>query len=294
MPDRGRRFLRTFLAVVGLAVIALLVMVAALAATSSPLPAHRYLTADRPLIIAHRGGRAVGPEHTLFTFGRAVEIGVDVLEVDVRQTRDGSLVLLHDPVVESTTDGRGPVDEITLAALKKLDAGYRWQGPDETYPFRGGGFTVATLEEAFASFPEVAFNLELKTDDPELADAVCACVREYQMQEKVLVVSFHADAVERFKDSCPEVVTAATASEITWFYLLNLVGMSSAFHPGGHALQVPTKLVDESFVTNAGNHNVAVHVWTVNDPDDMRRLLAMGVHGLITDDPERMRNILSR
>ncbi len=288
------RLLRLFLGVAGTALVGLLLTISLLSATSNPLPDHRYLTADRPLIMAHRGGRVVGPENTLFTFGRAVEMGADVLEVDVRGTRDGSPVLLHDAVVESTTDGNGQVNEITLEELKKLDAGYHWQGPDGSHPFRGAGLTVATLEEALATFPEIMFNLELKTDDPDLADRVCACVREFGMQEKVLVASFHADALAHFGDSCPDVVTAATSTETAWFYLLNMVGMSSAFHPRGWALQVPRKLVDESFVTSAGNHNVAVHVWTVNDPDDMHRLLAMGVDGLITDDPLRLRQILSR
>ena len=294
MGSRRRRYVRLFLGALGLVVVGSLVAVAVLAATSHPLPTHRYLTADRPLIMAHRGGRAVGPESTLFTLGRAAEMGVDVLEVDVRQTRDGVLVLMHDPVVDSTTDGKGPVSETTLAEIKKLDAGYQWQAADGTFPFRGAGLTVATMEEAFALFPEELFNVELKTADPALADAVCDCVREFQMQAKVLIASFHTDGVERFRSSCPEVATGATASETTWFYLLNLVGMTAAFHPDGHALQVPKRMVDRDFVTNAGNHNVAVHVWTVNDPDDMRRFLEMGVDGLITDDPGRMRQLLPR
>ena len=291
---RGRSLPRLILRVLGLALVIFLLVIALLALTSQPLAPHRYVTADSPLIIAHRGGRAVGPENTLATFEKAVGLGVDVLEVDVRHTADGALVLHHDTVVDETTEGTGPVGEFTLDELKKLDAGYRWKAPDGSFPFRGADLEIATLEEAFAAFPEQRFNVELKRPEAALADAVCDCVRAFQMQERVLVASFHSKAVERFREVCPEVASAATPWETAWFFALNLLGLSSAFHPTGLAFQVPPRLVVRDFIANAGNHNVAVHVWTVNDPDEMRRLLQLGVDGLITDRPENAREIIDR
>lgn len=289
-----RRLLRPFLGVVGLVAVSILLLTAGLAATSEPLPPHRYLTADSPLVMAHRGGRALGPESTLFTLGRAAGLGVDVLELDVRLTADGEPVLLHDATVDAPTDGNGPVGQFTLLKLKQLDAGYRWQAADGGFPFRGAGLTVATLEEAFATFPRQLFNLELKADDPELAAAVCASVRDSGMQEQTLVASFHGEAVKHFRRVCPDVLTAATAGEVAWFVLLESVGLAGAFHPEGRAFQVPERLVDEEFVQSARSHNVAVHVWTVNEPAAMRRLLRWRVDGIITDHPDSLIALLER
>ena len=274
--------------------MSILLVTAWLPATSAPLPPHRYLTADSPLVMAHRGGRALGPESTLFTLGRAVELGVDVLELDVRLSADGEPVLLHDAMVDATTDGSGPVGQFALLELKQLDAGYRWRAADGGLPMRGAGLTVATLEEAFATFPRQLFNLELKGDDPPLAAAVCASIRDFGMQERVLVASFHGDAVEHFRRLCPDVVTAATAGEVAWFLLLESLGMAGAFHPEGSAFQVPEILVDEEFVQSARDHNVAVHVWTVNEPSAMRRLLRWRVDGIITDHPDSLLALLDR
>ena len=112
-------------------------LIAAAIRSSEPQPLHPYFAAPDFLVIAHRGGRALGPEHTLQTFRRAVDLGVDVLEMDVRLSADGELVLHHDRTVDQTTDGSGPVESLTRAQLQSLDAGYRWQDGDGNYPFRG-------------------------------------------------------------------------------------------------------------------------------------------------------------
>ena len=95
-------------------------------ALARPIPDHLYFKPDKFLAIAHRGGRSLGPENTLYTFTRAVELGTDVLEMDLQTTSDGALVILHDREVDRTTNGTGAVDSFTLSDLKKLDAGFRW------------------------------------------------------------------------------------------------------------------------------------------------------------------------
>ena len=106
---------------------------------SQPLPPNAFNQGGEPLIMAHRGGRSLGPENTLYTFSRAVELKVDVLEIDVRLTGDGAIVLVHDRTVDSTTGRSGRVDSFTLAELRKLDAGYRWNAPgDSTFPTGSG------------------------------------------------------------------------------------------------------------------------------------------------------------
>jgi glycerophosphoryl diester phosphodiesterase len=96
-------------------------------ALARPIPNHPYFKADEFLVIAHRGGRSLGPENTVYTFKRALELGTDVLEMDLQTTGDGALVVLHDREVDRTTNGKGAVDSFTLSELKKLDAGYRHQ-----------------------------------------------------------------------------------------------------------------------------------------------------------------------
>ena len=121
---------------------------------AEPAASHSYFNSDRFLVIAHRGGRSLGPESTLYTFKRAVEIGVDVIEIDAHTTKDGHLVIIHDDTVNRTTSGKGTVNSLTLKELQSLDAGYHWS-PDNgrTYPLRGHGLTVPTLAEATGTHP---------------------------------------------------------------------------------------------------------------------------------------------
>lgn len=248
--------------------------------------------------MAHRGGAGLGPEHTIPIFKLALALGVNVLEMDVRQTRDGVLVCLHDPTVDRTTNGNGRVSDLRLAELKQLDAGYRWTAPgDTTYPFRGQGFTVPTLKEVFETFPEQRMVIEIKQQSPPLAPALCNTLRDFDKTDQVLVASFRADAMEEFRTACPQVATAASAPEVLWFYTLQKLYLGAAYQPSAQALQVPEywgplRLVDPRFVQEAGNHNMAVHVWTVDETADMRRLLEWGVNGLITNHPERLLYLL--
>ena len=188
-PGRGRilRYLPLLPAL-----YALTSLIAALR-PSGPLPPHPYFAGPDFLVIAHRGGRALGPEHTLKTFRRAADLGVDVLEMDVRLSADGELVLHHDRTIDRTTDGSGPVDSLTLAQLKALDAGYRWRDEDPNHPFRGQGYRLATLAEVFEAFPDQRMLIEIKPSDPGVAVALCGSVRGAGMQDKVTVASFHTD-----------------------------------------------------------------------------------------------------
>jgi len=130
---------------------------------AEPIADHKYFNPDGFMVIAHRGGRSLGPESTLFTFQRAADLGVDVLEIDILSTKNGKLVVIHDDTVNRTTDGKGTVANFTLAELKKLDAGFRWS-PDSgrTYPMRGKGLTVPSLAEVFTAFPKIHINIEIK------------------------------------------------------------------------------------------------------------------------------------
>ena len=129
---------------------------------------------SRPLVFAHRGGGGLYPENTLEAFKYSVSMGVDVLELDVHSTSDGTLVVMHDSQVDRTTNGSGQVNQMTLVQLKKLDAGYGFT-PDggKTYPYRGRGITIPTLQEVFDALPDKTFNIEPKQAEPSITKPLC-------------------------------------------------------------------------------------------------------------------------
>jgi len=252
----------------------------------------------RPLVIAHRGGAGLWPENTLHAFGQAAALGADVIETDARLTADGALVLVHDETVNRTTDGAGRVRELTLADIKKLDAGHRFT-PDggRTHPFRGRGLTVPTLQEAFALPGGLRFNIEPKEDSPALVAALCGAIREHRVAERVVVAAFRHSTLEQFRRACPEVATAASASEASGFLARYKAGLSASYSPAMQALQVPEYaggmlVLTREFVEAAHARNLHVHAWTVNSAEDMRRLLSVGVDGIMTDYPDRLLEIL--
>jgi glycerophosphoryl diester phosphodiesterase len=249
---------------------------------------------DRLWVIAHRGGRGLWPESTRYAFEHAAALGVDVIEFDLRLSKDAVPVILHDPTVDRTTDGSGPVTDLTIGQLKQLDAGYRWT-PDggRSHPMRGKGLEIPTLQEVFSRLPHMRMNIELKSDEPLLPEALCAAVRDHRMSERVLVAAFRRRPLERFRRACPEVATSAASVEVQVFWGLQYLGLGAVYAPSARALQVPEwygniRVVTPGFLRAAHRQNLKVHVWTVNAPEAMRRLAAMGVDGLITDYPDRL------
>ncbi|UCG14034.1 MAG: glycerophosphodiester phosphodiesterase [Deltaproteobacteria bacterium] len=261
---------------------------------------HSYFAPDQgnPLVIAHRGGAGLWPENTIYAFERSAEMGVDVLETEIYSTADSALVLMHDSTVDRTTDGTGSINDFTVQTLKELDAGYTWT-PDggETFPFRGRGISVPTLQEVFTAFPNMRINIDIKQVEPPLAVVLCDTIRTFGMADKVLVASFNWKAIGEFRRECPEVATSACVMEVSYFFLMNLLFLGSAHTPVYHALQVPEyrggiHLLTKRFVDAAHRLNLRVHAWTINAVQDMQRLLSLGVDGIITDYPDRLISLL--
>ncbi|HEX8559765.1 MAG TPA: glycerophosphodiester phosphodiesterase [Pyrinomonadaceae bacterium] len=271
--------------------------------TGEAVAEHAYFKGDAPgrtLVIAHRGGAGLWPENTLYAFERAAALGADVVETDVRATSDGELVVIHDSTVERTTDGAGRVSALTLAELKRLDAAFRFT-PDggRSFPLRGRGVTVSTLREVFDALPRLRFNIEPKQADPPVVAALCRLIRERDMTTRVLVAAFSDSTMERFRRECPEVATSASTSEVASFLALQRAGLGRSYSPRMQALQTPesaagARLLTEDLLRAAHERNLRVHVWTVNAEDDMRRLAALGVDGVMTDYPDRLLKVLGR
>lgn len=255
----------------------------------------------RPLVIAHRGGAGLWPENTLYAFERAAAMGVDVLETDMHSTGDGALVLIHDPTVDRTTNGSGPVNHLTLNQLKALDAGYYWsEDGGRSFPFRGRGITVPTVEEVFSAFPEMRINIDIKQVRPSVADQLCRLILDFGMLERVMVASFNSSILREVRKLYPQVATSAGKSEVRLFYALSLLSPRAAFLPAGcYALQVPIarkglRLITKRFLTSARLRNLQVHAWTVNSGPQMEWLLRLGVEGIVTDYPDRLLALLGR
>lgn len=268
----------------------------------APVAEHKYFANDagRPLVIAHRGGAGLWPENTLYAFERAAASGVDVIETDVRATSDGELVIFHDESVARTTDGAGPLDALTLAELKRLDAAYRFTTDGgKSFPLRGQGVTVPALREVFAALPHMRFNIEPKSGTPSLAAPLCRLIRESEMTGRVLVASFTGSTLAEFRRECPEVATSAATGEAMSFLSLYEAGLAASYSPAMQALQIPERagglrVLTRDFVEAAHARNLRVHAWTINDEGDMRRLIDTGVDGIMTDYPDRLMRVLGR
>lgn len=270
---------------------------------SQPISDHPFFRPDdQLLVIAHRGGAGERPENTMIAFQHAVDIGVDALEMDVHSSSDGVLVVIHDDTVDRTTNGSGRVSDLPFAELQALDAGYNWS-PAETesveYPFRGGDAKIPAFEEVLTAFPDMRMVIEIKQETPSIVQPLCDLLRAHNVQQQVIVGSFHPAALYAFREVCPEVATSAVEEEIRPFFILNQVGLTRAYAPSMHAFQVPEysgslHVVTQSFVDSAHAHNIAVQTWTINDEAGMRRMIELGVNGIITDYPTRLIALLGR
>ncbi len=266
----------------------------------------------RVIAYAHQGGAWEAPSSTLHAIATALAAGATGIELDVHATADGRLVVTHDPTVDRTTDRAGAIADLTWDELARMDNAYWWTpgadvspglGPD-AYPFRGRApkdhrFGIALLEEVLEEFPGVVLNLDIKQTAPVVTpyeEALAALLRRFNRVDDVIVASFLDPATEAFSTFAPEVPTSAGTAAVAAFYQAVQAGETPA--PLVHvALQVPARfgdmtLVDRRFVEVAHEQGLAVHVWTVEEEDEMRDLCALGVDGIFTDRPTALVGVL--
>lgn len=264
-------------------------------------PRRPYLTHDRPLFFAHRGGSLLAPENTLVAFEKGVGFGADALELDIQTTSDGELVVIHDPTVDRTTNGSGPVAAFSLAELQKLDAGYRFSTDDgQTFPFRDQGITIPTLRDVMERFPALRINLDLKESSIAREKRLWQLIQDLRAEDRMLVASgdIHPPIV-RFRKLCGgRVATSASAWEIRKFVFAVYGRVARFLRPAYDALQVPeswqgTRIIFPAMLAAARWHGLDVHVWTVDDRPSMDRLLAMGVDGIMSDRPDILAEALA-
>jgi len=286
----------------GILAIIILAILAVFLIITPDAPSKKYYTnIHRPLVIAHQGGDGILPGDTMSAFENAVKIGADVLEMDAHITKDSQIVLMHDERVDRTTNGTGLIEDLTLDQLKGLDAAYRWSNDGgQTFPYRGQGIHVPTLDELFQKFPQMRYVIEIKLTQNPIDKPLCELIRKRNMQDKVVIASFHDVAMQNFRKTCPEVATSASRGEVTKFVLLGKVFLSGLIAPQYQSIQPPydpseslnIPIMTKRFIREAHAKNLAVEPWTVDDPTLMKQYIAWGVDGIMTDRPDLMIQVL--
>lgn len=231
------------------------------------------------IVTAHRGASGLAPENTLAAFQKAIEFGADYSELDVTMTKDGEIILLHDDTLERTTNDSGNVWDHTFEELRQLDAG-SWFGPEFARE------KLPTLDEVIDLVDgKMKLNIEIKVSghEPGIAEKVVETVRDKGFTKQCIITSFDRATVERVMEIAPEITVGFIFSEEQSF---------DVFKAKWPILSVKHKLVDEDFMEKAKASGRQVHVWTVNEEKDMRRFVALGVDGIITNFPNRLVQVL--
>ncbi|NHJ04863.1 MAG: glycerophosphodiester phosphodiesterase [Candidatus Heimdallarchaeota archaeon] len=281
----------------------------------SPVP---FLKGDKPLVMAHRGDSANVPENTLQAYQDAFDLKVDVIETDLRITKDDNIIFFHDRKVNRTTEGRGAVKSFTLKQIKKLDQGYNFKGIGElkdTYPFRERGFQIQSLEEILNLFPNMRFNMDIKDRDPRVPGVLAHKLKELDAEDRVMIGSFHDKQLQRFR---LQSAAPTSAGPLEVWHFRQKIRKWIKDNPNVHysidacleqeevlgepvpyfALQIPEKVFllrifqSPRFFEVAHMLGIAIHVWTVNDPGHMFRLLDWGVDGIFSDNPKLLQEIV--
>jgi glycerophosphoryl diester phosphodiesterase len=246
-----------------------------------------YADGARPGVIAHRGFSARYPENTLGSISAAIELGADMVEIDVTVTADGHVVVIHDETLDRTTDGQGLVSDHTLEEIRRLDAG-SW------FDQQFDGETIPTLDEVLLlTSGKTLLNIEIKPEavDFEVAAKVVALVRAQSMIDQVVVSSFAPMALRQVFDIAPEITTASLFNKDLHRNRdpIDIVG-----EVGASALHIGDRHLTPKVLQSCREHEIPVAVYTVNSTERMRDLIEVGVHAVFSDHPDQMLKFLAR
>jgi glycerophosphoryl diester phosphodiesterase len=262
---------------------------------------HTFFDVARPVVIGHRGAAGDCPENTLLSFETALASGAQILESDIHLSSDGFPILLHDPALERTSNGFGLAAQSTWAELRELDAGGQFKNDSGDNPFLGMGLGIPSLEEAFERFPDARFNLEIKCPGDVGIRATLDLVERFDRSDRTLLAAGEDDIMRDLRAAlATHPATPAMGASLQEIIASVASAVNDSPMPDGvMALQIPATfadnpLVTRAFVDHAHAHAVQVHVWTINDLDEIAALLDLGVDGIITDHPGRMHDWLGR
>ena len=267
---------------------------------------------EKPLVMAHGGGKELNPENTWMSFNYAMELGVDCLEMDLRMTKDGILITHHNEDIDDYTLETGLVHDYTYEELSSFNFGYYFKDLDGNYPYRelsddelkqyDGLLIPATVEEIFQKWGDsILYCIEIK-DDEELgkqaADELLRLIEKYEVEAVVCIASFHKEIADYFSSIAPDtIVTSFDLTTATDFVKANYIGYGFFTDYVHEGFQLPTEKynipLDLGYLIYKIHHNdMFVHYWTIDDPEEMRELIEKGCDGIITDRPDLMIQVL--
>ena len=244
------------------------------------------------LVVAHRGADAVAPENTMEAYRLAVEMGADAVELDVHLTADGKLALMHDETVERTTNMTGSIASMTMKQLRTADAGYRFEAPDGSFPFRGKGLKVPTLPEVLTWLP-AGTGLVVEVKARAATAPTIAALRSSRVREAgaVSIISFDERVIEESRELDPEIPTGyllVPSQPIEAALIYAVEHGHAAVHPWDGDLGLDPSAILQ--VATAYGRLMGCYV--VNDPERMQQLAALGLWGFVTDAPDVGRQAL--
>jgi glycerophosphoryl diester phosphodiesterase len=219
-------------------------------------------------VLGHRGCAGIEPENTMRAFKRAMDLGVDFIELDVRKSRDKKLVVIHDDKVDRTTNGNGYVRDLTLEGMRKLDA--------------GKGEKIPSLEEAIDLLKEGKQRIAIEIKEPDTLDGIVKIVMEEGLSNKVIIVSFWHNVLKRIKEIEPELKTGAI------FVGRPVDTVSIAKAAQSELLCLKHKFIDEEVVVECHENDIGVNAWVVNEIEDIERMKELGVDIISSDYPDRV------
>ena len=253
-----------------------------------------YLAAEYPLRFAHRGSRILWPENTWHAFDAAVEeLGYRYIETDVQVSRDGVVVVFHDETLERTTNGTGKVADWDWEDLATLDAAYTFSPDGDDFPLRGTGVGISRLDDTFERYPDTYFNIDLKAKGA--AWGVAEVIARTSRHDTVMVGSFSDRKLARFRRITKgAVATSAGPQAAMSMYAASRLGKTVHLAPSAYQLPplIRGAAVDGRMVRSVHAADAQIHVWTINEPQEMHRLLDLGVDGIVTDRPDLLNDVV--
>ena len=251
------------------------------------------------MVFAHRGGMGLFPENTIIAFENAEKLGVDVLEIDVHPTKDGKVVVIHDDSIDRTTNGKGRISEFTYEELEKFDAAYNFSLDNgKTFPYRGKGIKIPLLSDVLSQFQNMKISIEIKETDGKIEEKVIELIKNYKMEDKVIIASEEFEILKKIREINPEIATSMSEKEVRSFYTSFVTYILLNFYkPKADALSIPPEaegrtLANKNFINSSHKKGLKIFVWTINEEEEMRELIKFGVDGIITDYPDKLIEIL--
>ncbi len=234
----------------------------------------------------------MAPENTRPAFEFARKHSADILELDVRLSRDRELMVIHDDTVDRTTNGTGKVADMSASAISALDAGYRFyfEGEQKT-AFRGSGVVIDRLQELLSLYPDMHFNIDIKDNSALAVDALAKTLAQSSVQGRVVVASFHHRVLQYCRHSFPWIKTSASKVDVRQFYWSYLRGRHSVAALPTSLFQLPLRyfaisFTSPQFIDAVHEAGITIDYWTVNKPEIIAQLIEKGADGIVTDRPD--------